>query len=65
MKFTGLTLTVAVLAGLAAAAPAPVVDGQKVCSSLKGDNFNCPFGQICVLATDADGKSTTGICQSR
>ncbi|RFU75299.1 hypothetical protein TARUN_6936 [Trichoderma arundinaceum] len=66
MKFTGLTFAVAALAGLAAAAPAPTVDGKLVCGVLKGDiSTGCPFGQICVLASGSDSKAATGVCKSR
>lgn len=65
MKFTGLTFVVAALAGLAAAAPAPTVNGKLVCGETKGNVFGCPFGQICVLAPGADTKSAMGLCQTR
>ncbi|KAM0249148.1 hypothetical protein ACHAQJ_009187 [Trichoderma viride] len=65
MKFSGLTFAVAALAGLAAAAPAPTVDGKLVCGLSKGNIFNCPFGQNCVLAPGSDAKSAMGVCQSR
>ncbi|KAL7788359.1 hypothetical protein V8C37DRAFT_404405 [Trichoderma ceciliae] len=64
MKFTGLTFVVAALAGLAAAAPAPTVNGKLECGSSNGDNLVCPFGQICVLAPGSDTKSPMGICKS-
>ncbi|KAL6895257.1 hypothetical protein HDV57DRAFT_478962 [Trichoderma longibrachiatum] len=67
MQFNSLTLIVAALAGLAAAAPAPAptVDGKLICGEAKGSVISCPFGQICLLAPGADKKSAMGICQSR
>ncbi|PTB65042.1 hypothetical protein BBK36DRAFT_1169823 [Trichoderma citrinoviride] len=64
MQFSGLTFIVAALAGLAAAAPAPTVDGKLVCGETKGTVIGCPFGQICLLAPGADKKSAMGICQA-
>ncbi|GFP58702.1 hypothetical protein TASIC1_0011006900 [Trichoderma asperellum] len=46
MKFTGLTVVVAALAGLAAASPAPLVNGKLVCGSMKDTIVTCPFGQV-------------------
>ncbi|KAL7920688.1 hypothetical protein ACQKWADRAFT_297642 [Trichoderma austrokoningii] len=65
MKFTGLTVVVAALAGLAAASPAPLVNGKLVCGAMKDGLVTCPFGQVCLLAPGADEKSATGLCQSR
>ncbi|KAL7947040.1 hypothetical protein V8C42DRAFT_319488 [Trichoderma barbatum] len=65
MQFSGLTFVVAALAGLAAAVPAPSVNGKLICGEIKGDYFGCPFGQICALAPGADSKSATGICKAR
>ncbi|KAK1254053.1 hypothetical protein MKX08_008048 [Trichoderma sp. CBMAI-0020] len=61
MKFTGLTVVVAALAGLAAASPAPLVNGKLVCGTMKDSIVTCPFGQICLLAPGADEKSATGV----
>ncbi|KAM0471050.1 hypothetical protein ACHAPE_004431 [Trichoderma viride] len=65
MQFTSLTVIVAALAGLAAASPAPLVNGKLVCGTMKDSIVTCPFGQICLLAPGADEKSATGVCQTR
>ncbi|UKZ53017.1 hypothetical protein TrVGV298_006804 [Trichoderma virens] len=63
MKFTGLTFVVAALAGLAAAAPSPIVNGKQACGAMTKGFASCPFGEICVLASGADSDSATGFCQ--
>lgn len=60
MKFS---FAIVALAGLAAASPAPIVDGKRVCGMTKGNFLSCPFGTTCVL-TDAATKAATGFCQS-
>lgn len=65
MKFTGLTVVVAAFAGLAAASPAPLVNGKLVCGLVQGSTVTCPFGQVCLLAPGANEKSATGVCNLR
>ena len=62
MKFTGLTFVIAAMVGLAAAAPAPTVNGKQLCGEIKGAILGCPFPQRCTLAPGADPKAISGIC---